>query len=66
VDGRIELDELRGDDGTVDADLVQAAVQRVLDEHPAWGTRVPDLGQGRRGEAPAQAVSWADALRQRS
>ncbi|OQQ29125.1 hypothetical protein A4U94_03675 [Prescottella equi] len=45
----IELDDLRGTDGTIDADKVTEAATRVIAEHPGWAKRrapLPDRRQG--------------------
>ncbi len=51
------LDELRGEDGQVDAEKVTAAVDGLLEAKPHYGTRPrgpkPDYSQGARGGPPA-------------
>jgi hypothetical protein len=44
----VELAELRGDDGTLDAALVKAKVRDVLAERPTWRRNI-DMGTGYRG-----------------
>ena len=49
----IELDDLRGLDGTIDADKVAEAAARVIAEHPGWAKRRAALPDRRQGEANA-------------
>lgn len=58
----VELAELRGDDGTLDPDLVKAKVREVLDERPTWRRNI-DMGQGYRGgEPPAEQKAGLSQL----
>ena len=64
----VELGELLADDGTVDADLVVEAVERVVEAHPGWakGRRAhdPDFGAGAgRGQAANGPLSFGQALK---
>ena len=58
--GGVELDDLRGEDGALDAELVQTALDRVLADHPHWrkpggfdggARRTPDRPEPSFGEA---------------
>ncbi len=52
------------DDGTVDPDRVQTAVDRVLGERPHWRRRAGgDVGQGVRGAQVETSGGWGDVLR---
>lgn len=52
------------DDGTVDPDRVQTAVDRVLSERPHWRRRAGgDVGQGVRGAQVETSGGWGDVLR---
>ncbi len=51
----VELGDLLDEDGGVDAAKVAAAAAKVLAQHPAWQSRIPDLGQGPRGMPPKGA-----------
>lgn len=62
---RTSLDELVGEDGTVDFEKVAAAVDEALADKPHWASRRPrgDADQGTRGQAPAP-VDFAGMLQQ--
>ncbi|RVW01320.1 hypothetical protein [Rhodococcus xishaensis] len=62
----IDLDDLRGDNGTIDYAKVAAAVDEVLAEHPAWGktrTPKPDRRQGGGEHQLPAHTNWSNALR---
>jgi hypothetical protein len=64
-DAAHKLEDLLGDDGTVDAEKVAAVATSVLAERPHWGkTRIrprPDNAQG-QGQ-PAVTGDWQSLLR---
>ncbi|MBD8057225.1 hypothetical protein ICV35_26675 [Rhodococcus ruber] len=61
----VQLDDLRAEDGTIDENLVRAAVDAVLAERPHWAARrvpLPIPGAGARpGDRPT--LSWSDVIR---
>lgn len=60
----VTLGDLLAEDGTVDADAVAAAVERVTDERPHWRKPAVDLGQGVRGSVRTkQAATWDGTVR---
>jgi hypothetical protein len=44
----VGLDDLRGDSGELDEELVRQRVGAILTERPTWRRPAPDLGQGPR------------------
>ncbi|WML64763.1 hypothetical protein [Rhodococcus sp. AH-ZY2] len=62
----IELDELRGVDGTIDPTKVAAAVDQVLRDRPHWAksrTPQPDRRQGASGEPVHPGRGWSGVLK---
>lgn len=65
----LQLTELLGEDGEVDAGLVKTAVAGLLSSRPGLAVardqpRFPDLGGGRRGTTVDAGPRWAELLRQ--
>ena len=60
----VEMTELLDDDGAVDPEKVNEAVDRVLAERPHWKKQAPpvDFGGGARGTRP-QRPSFGQALK---
>jgi hypothetical protein len=61
----IELGELRGDDGALAPERVDAAVKKVLGERPHWAKRSGGFDGGARATIPTAdpASGFADRLR---
>lgn len=58
------LDDLRGDDGAIDPDKVEAARDRAIAEHPHWRPAPPDFDGGPRGELTDTGMpSFGEALK---
>ena len=59
----ITVDDLLDDQGSVDPEKVQAALDQTLAEHPSWKDRSqPGMGGGARG-TQAPAPSFGEALK---
>ncbi|WP_347057268.1 hypothetical protein ABC795_11220 [Blastococcus sp. HT6-30] len=62
----VELKDLLDDGATVSAEKVDAAVAKVLEDHPHWAPKKPgvprDMGQGSRGESVGGGTSWASVI----
>ncbi|QCQ93042.1 hypothetical protein [Rhodococcus sp. SGAir0479] len=52
----IKLDELRGEDGTIDPDKVAEATTRVVADHPGWAKRRMPLPDRRQGGGQREAA----------
>ncbi|MFQ1000471.1 hypothetical protein [Modestobacter sp. SSW1-42] len=63
----VELKDLLADDGTADKAKVDAAVIKVLADHPHWAPKRPgvprNMGQGRRGGEVDGGTSWSSVLK---
>ena len=59
----MKLDDLLAEDGAIDPEKVEATLEQVLAEHPAWKDKTqPGLGGGARGTQPT-APSFGEALK---
>lgn len=61
-----QLDDLRGENGQVDPELVTAAVEKVVEERPHWAKqqRRADFGQGvRSADHGRQRASFGEGLK---
>ena len=59
----VQLDELRGEDGSLEPEKVKAARDKVIEEHPHWQKPAPDFGQGARQPANERRFSFGEALK---
>jgi hypothetical protein len=61
----VALDDLRGDDGAVDLEAVEASIGELLKAKPhfALNRTAPDLHQGYREPEPAPGPSFGQALK---
>jgi hypothetical protein len=60
----VTLDDLRNEEGALDPEKVNAARDRVLEEHPHWRRPAPDFDSGARESAPAGGLDFAKSLRE--
>jgi hypothetical protein len=58
----VGLDDLRGDDGALDSETVQARVSAILAERPTWRRPAPDLGAGARPPVESERKPGLSAL----
>lgn len=63
--GAVGLDNVLGDDGTVDAEKVQESLQALRRSHPHYFEPIPKASSIGQGGAPAgfEGASWSDVLR---
>jgi hypothetical protein len=59
----VQLAELLGEDGTVDATKTQEVVKGVLADRPHWRRPAVDVGMGVRNGGQTSGPSFADVLR---
>jgi hypothetical protein len=59
----VKLEDLLDDDGAINAEKVDEALQRALADHPGWKERTPGLGGGVRGTGQPSAPSFGEALK---
>jgi hypothetical protein len=60
----VSLDDLRDEDGKLDAEKVNAAKKRVVSEHPHWSEPAPDFNGGARPDEQPSAPSFGEAVKQ--
>ena len=58
----VPIDDLRGDDGALDPETVQARVSAILAERPTWRRSAPDLGAGPRPPVDSERKPGLSAL----
>lgn len=63
--GAVGLDNVLGEDGTVDAEKVQESLQALRRSHPHYFEPIPKASSIGQGGAPAgfEGASWSDVLR---
>jgi len=60
----VTIEDLRDDDGALDAERVRDAVKRVAADHPHWREPSPDYDGGVRESAVENEPDFAQALRE--